>query len=71
MTAQNMNRDEATVISFKPWPRTETKPMADVFDAFLKIDPEKAQNWPEIRAALTPEWWKKWEESQKPRRPAR
>lgn len=66
-----MSLNENQIISLKPGAQGETKFMVDLFEAFLKTDPDKAQKWQETRAALTPKWWKKWEESQKPRRSIR
>ncbi|KAF8553936.1 hypothetical protein OG21DRAFT_1522763 [Imleria badia] len=68
---KNMNLDESQITSLKPGAQGETKFVVDLFEAFLKADPEQAQKWQETRAASTPEWWRQWEESQKPRRPIR
>lgn len=63
-----MNLDENQITPLKSEAQGETKFVVDLFEAFLKADPEKARKWQETRAASTPEWWRKWEESQKPRR---
>lgn len=66
-----MNMDESQIALLKPGAQGDTKFVVDLFEAFLKADPEKAQAWQETRAASTPEWWREWEESQKPRRSVR
>lgn len=66
-----MNLDESQVTLLKPGAQGDTKFVVDLFEALLKADPDKGQKWQETRAASTPEWWRKWEESQKPRRSTR
>ena len=66
-----MNLDESQITLLKPGSQDEVKSAADAFEAFRKAVPIKEQNWPEMRAASTPEWWREWEESQKPRRSVR
>ncbi|KAF8442360.1 hypothetical protein L210DRAFT_3536418 [Boletus edulis BED1] len=63
---KNTNLDESEITTVAKV-QGEGKFAVDLFKAFLKGDAE----WQETRAASVPEWWKKWEESQKPRRSTR
>jgi len=66
-----MNLDESQITFLKPGTQGEIKSSADLAEAFLKAERVKPQNWQEMRAASTPEWWRKWEENQKLRRSVR
>jgi len=68
---KNMNLDESQITFLKPGTQGEIKSSADLAEAFLKAERVKPQNWQKMRAASTPEWWRKWEKNQKLRRSSR
>jgi len=64
---KNMNLDDSRVASLGLSHEGPPKALVDLFESVLKANPGKAQEWHELRAAETPEWWTKWKQSQKPR----